>query len=87
MNRRKSFKNRAEFVKDDVIDHIVMEHPQNDKSSELLGKTQILPKKLIQEGVKLSIIFCYGILAFCILLQNHISSFNETCLFFVSLLF
>jgi hypothetical protein len=30
--------------------------------------------------------FCYGFLSFCILFRDHISSFNETCLFFVSLL-
>jgi hypothetical protein len=32
-------------------------------------------------------LFCYGILLFCILFWDHISSLNETCLFFVSLLF
>jgi len=31
--------------------------------------------------------FCYGFLSFCILFWDHISSFNETCLFFVLLLF
>jgi hypothetical protein len=30
--------------------------------------------------------FCYGFLPFCILFWDHISSFNETCRFFVLLL-
>jgi hypothetical protein len=31
--------------------------------------------------------YCYGILPFCILFWNNISSLNETCLFFVYFLF
>ena len=31
--------------------------------------------------------YCYGIFPFCILSWDHISFFNETCLFFVSLSF
>jgi len=30
--------------------------------------------------------YCYGILLFCILFWDHISFFNETCIFFVFLL-
>jgi hypothetical protein len=37
-------KRRVESVKEGVIGHIVMEHPQNGKWLKLLGKTQILPK-------------------------------------------
>jgi hypothetical protein len=37
-------KRRVKSVKEGVIGHIVMEHPQNGKWLKLLGKTQILPK-------------------------------------------
>jgi len=63
------------------------EHPQNDEWLKLLGKTQILPEKLILEGCWPVKSFLLRILSFCILFWDHISSFNETCLFFVSLLF
>jgi hypothetical protein len=45
----------------------------------MLGKTQILPNP---RRVLNCQSFCYGILPFCILFWDHISSFNETCLFF-----
>jgi len=35
-------KRRVESVKEGVIGHIVMEHPQKGKWLKLLGKTQIL---------------------------------------------
>jgi len=37
-------KRRVESVKEVVIGHIVMEHPQNDEWSELPGEEQILPE-------------------------------------------
>lgn len=60
------------------------EHPQNDMWSKVLGKTQILPEELIQEwwwNVN------HIVMKFFILFWDHISSFTETCLAFVSLLF
>jgi hypothetical protein len=36
-------KRRVKSVKEVVIGHIVMEHPQSDKCTKLLGKTHILP--------------------------------------------
>jgi hypothetical protein len=51
LNNCKNFKNwverivnkrQIEFLKDEVIGHTVMEHPQNDKWLKLFGKTQIL---------------------------------------------
>jgi hypothetical protein len=60
------------------------EHLQNDMWSKMLGKTQILPEKLIQEW---RWIVNHIVMEFCILFWDHISSFNETCLVFVSLLF
>jgi hypothetical protein len=62
------------------------EHPQNDEWSELLGKTEILPKRLIQEGRWTVNHVVMEFLPFCILFRDHISPFNETCLFVVSLL-
>jgi hypothetical protein len=62
------------------------QHPQNDKWSKLFGKTQILPEKLIQEWCWIVNHFVVE-LSFCILFWDHISSFNETCLFSVTLLF
>jgi len=59
------------------------EHPQNDEWSELLGKTQILPEKMIQEWqwiVNHIAVQCRFFL-FC----DHISSLNETCLSFAFL--
>ena len=52
--------------------------------SKVLGKTQILPEKLIQEWWWTA---NHIVLEFCILFWDHILSFNETCLAFVSLLF
>jgi hypothetical protein len=37
-------KRRVESVKEGVIGHIVMKHPQSGKGLKLLGKTQILPE-------------------------------------------
>ena len=50
----------------------------------VLGKTQIWPEKLIQEWWWT---VNHIVLEFCILFWDHISSFNETCLAFVFLLF
>ena len=60
------------------------EHLQNDMWLKMLGETQILPEKLIQEWWW---IVNHIVMEFCILFWYHISSFNETCLVFVSLLF
>ena len=62
------------------------EHHQNNKWSKLLGKTQIWPEKLIQEWCWIVHRFIVE-LSFLILFWGHISSLNETCLFFVFLLF
>ena len=62
------------------------EHHQNNKWSKLLGKTQIWPEKLIQEWYWIVHHFIVE-LSFRILFWGHISSLNETCLFFVFLLF
>jgi hypothetical protein len=62
------------------------EHHQNNKWSKLLGKTQTWPEKLIQEWCWIVHHFIVD-LSFRILFWGHISSFNETCLVFVSLLF
>jgi hypothetical protein len=62
------------------------EHHQNNKWSKLLGKTQIWPEKLIQEWCWIVHHFIVE-LSFCILFWGHTSSLNETCLFFVFLLF
>jgi len=60
------------------------EHLQNEMWSKMLGKTQILQEKLIQEW---RWIVNHIVMEFCILFWDQISSFNETCLVFISLLF
>jgi hypothetical protein len=60
------------------------EHLQNDMWSKVLGETQILPEKLIQEWWWT---VNHIVMGFCILFWDHISSLNETCLSFVFMLF
>ena len=60
------------------------EQLQNHMWSKMLCKTQILPEKLIREWWWT---VNHIVMEFCILFWDHISSFNETCLAFISLLF
>ena len=60
------------------------EHPQNDEWSELLGKHRYCQKRWFKNGDELSITLLWNVaFLFC----GHISSLNETCLFFGFLLF
>jgi hypothetical protein len=61
-----------------------LEHLQNDKWSKMLGKTQILPEKLIQEWrwIVNHIVIEFWYFAFCFGITSH--PFNETCLFYWS---
>jgi hypothetical protein len=65
---------------------LLPEHPQNDEWSELLGKTQILPEKLIQEGCWTVNHFCYGFchFALCFGITSHpLTKHVFLCLFVV----
>jgi len=63
------------------------EHPQIDKRSKMLGQTQILPEKLIQEWCWIVnhfiVDFCH--FAFCFGVTSH--PWTNTCISFVFLLF
>jgi hypothetical protein len=80
-------KKRVEFVKDDVFNHIFTRTSSDWQKIENVWQSTNIARKADPRMVLNCQSFCCGVLPSCILFWGHISSFNETCLFIVSLLF
>ena len=96
LNSCKNFKNRdrmmvskkrVEFVKDDVINHIVTRTSSDWQKIENAWPSTNIARKADPRMVLNCQLFCCGFLLFCILFWGHILSLNKTCLSFVFLLF
>ena len=96
LNSCKIFKNwdrimvcnkQVEFVKDDVINHIVTRTSSYWQKIKNAWPSTNIAKKADPRMVLNCQSFCCGFLPFCILFWGHISSLNETCISFVFLLF
>jgi len=96
LNSCKNFKNqdrmmvskkRVEFVKDDVIDHIVIRTSLDWQKIENAWQSTNIARKADPRMVLNCQSFRCGLLPLCILFWGHISSLNETCLSFGFLLF
>jgi len=94
LNSGKNFKNwdrmmvskQVEFVKDDVIGHIVTRTSSDWQKIENAWQRTNIARKADPRMVLNCQSFRCGLLPFCILFWGHISSLNETCFSFVFLL-
>ena len=96
LNRCKIFKNRdrmmvskkrVEFVKDDVIGHIVTRTSLDWQKIENAWQNTNIARKADPRIMLNCQSFHYGLLPLCIFFWGHISSLNETCLSFGFMLF
>jgi hypothetical protein len=96
LNSCKNFKNRVqrivnkrqiEFMKDEVISHIVTTTSSEWQVIEIARQNTDIARVANPRKVLNCQSFLLWILPSCILFWGHISSFNKTCLFIISLLF
>jgi len=96
VNSCKNFKNwdrmmvskkQVEFVKDDVIGHIVTRTSSDWQKIEKAWQSTNIARKADPRMMLNCQSFHCGLLPLCMLFWGHISSLNETCLSFVFLLF
>jgi len=80
-------KKQVEFVKDDVINHIVTKTSLDWQKIKNVWPSTNIARKADPKMVMNCQSFCCGFLPFCILFWGHISSLNKTYLSFVFLLF
>jgi hypothetical protein len=80
-------KRRVEFVKEGVIDHIVITTSSEWQVIEIARRNTDIARIADPRMVLNCQSFRCGLLPLCILFWGHISSLNETCLSFVFLLF
>ena len=85
LNKCKSFKNRAQFVKDDVIDHFVTRTSSEWRVIGIARQNTDIARKDDSRMAMNCQSYCCAMSHF--LFCDHISSLNEACLSFVFLLF